>query len=277
MSNNRILSALPLTLVLLIVCGTGWAQRPTPTPTPIPQNVLQMVERGNEAFQKGHLDEAMSTYRSAIQQAPTLAEAHYRMGVALIYRERYVEAEQSLSRALQLDPAMTPARNLLTKHAEQIAAAKAGPTQPEAANAPIQMGTPETVQPGSAPGGAMPPGFPAEMTQEQLEAYMKQFMAAGIIAQIALLLLWILSIAICVWQGPKRGHGLVWSILYGFFCSCCGIVLIFLPPKVSKILFIVVVVLWLGMIVLSVVLPLVLAPSMTEMRQGAVMLLGRLG
>jgi len=242
MSSNRILFALPLT-ALLLLCGTGWAQRPTPTPTPIPRSVLQTVERGNEAFQQGHLEQAISIYRNAIEEAPILADAHYRLGVALIYKERFIEAEKELKRALELDPNLVAAQNVLTKHAAEIAAAKSG-GGPAGARAPVRTGT-AAMLPSSATAATSPrlPGNWGKEVPPEFETYINRMIALGVVMPIVSILVWLASIALCIWLGTRRGHGLVWSILYGVFCSCCGLILVLLPPKVSRILVIITIVL----------------------------------
>ncbi|MBE7561172.1 tetratricopeptide repeat protein [bacterium] len=235
-----------LILFFVLVLPAGWGQRrPTPTPTPIPEGIVQQVERANQMFRQGQREEAIALYRVALQQAPTYVEGHYRLGVALAEAGRYLEAERAFQAVLELESDHTPARNMLEKYAQEIADAKR-PT-------PTPTPTP-TAMPRAATGFVPPATGQPKLTDKE----------QALVAQLRNLpdpsrqtMLWVLRVGFWIgWAvvlavslaigavlgllfwliGKNRGHTYPWCWMYGTFCACFGIVLVFLPTKVSHII-----------------------------------------
>jgi len=74
-------------------------QSSLPTIPRAPRNNL-----GNALFKLHRSDEAIATYRKAIDLAPDYAKAHSNLGAALVERNRYEEAVASCHKALAIDP-----------------------------------------------------------------------------------------------------------------------------------------------------------------------------
>ena len=67
------------------------------------QRMLNLLQRGNEDFDRGAYPEALLSYETALKIAE-LASIHYRRGLCLEKLERYQEAVDAYKRFLQLDP-----------------------------------------------------------------------------------------------------------------------------------------------------------------------------
>jgi FkbM family methyltransferase len=68
---------------------------------------------GDRLRDQGLTEEAIEVYREVIAAAPGLAEAHYKLGTALMRQQRPEEAEPCLRAALELDPDYVDANNNL--------------------------------------------------------------------------------------------------------------------------------------------------------------------
>jgi tetratricopeptide (TPR) repeat protein len=62
------------------------------------------VDRGNHFFDGGKFEDASIQYEKALQKAPTLGEAHYRLGLTDLKRNQPVPAWRELQRASELMP-----------------------------------------------------------------------------------------------------------------------------------------------------------------------------
>jgi len=71
------------------------------------------VEKGNRLFEAGKYSEAALNYRKALQKDPQFGEAHYRMGLVALKQDDARTAYQELTRAVDLLPANTDAREKL--------------------------------------------------------------------------------------------------------------------------------------------------------------------
>src|SRR6266446_5707595 len=61
----------------------------------------------------GRLSEAIDGYGDILRVRPDFAEAHYNLGLSLLYSDREAEAEAALRRAIELEPANANAWNTL--------------------------------------------------------------------------------------------------------------------------------------------------------------------
>ncbi len=235
-------------LTLALPCG--WPQhRPTPTPTPIPDNIVQQVQRANEMFRQGQHDAAIALYRVALQQAPTFPEGHYRLGVALAANGQFLEAEESFKAALELDPNFTAAQNMLEKYAQDIQAARRTPTPTPAAPPPAAPGAAVDASSEARIAAAVPqltekeqrlvdelramPPASQKMVLWLLDwgfwaALLLEILVALAVGAVLGALFWLI--------GKSRGHAYSWCWAYGTFCCCLGFILVFLPPKVGRII-----------------------------------------
>jgi tetratricopeptide (TPR) repeat protein len=68
------------------------------------RNSQTYLEDGNRFFDQGKYDAAEIQYRNALQKSPDLGEAHYRLGLTQIKKNRIPEAYQQLRQASQLLP-----------------------------------------------------------------------------------------------------------------------------------------------------------------------------
>jgi tetratricopeptide (TPR) repeat protein len=126
----------------LVVLGLGGcagiSQAPQDDPLPPPENanplVAQLILDGNRLFAEHRWTAAIGKYEEATQAQPTLAEAHYNLGMAL-YRKGPVSAARP----------------------HFIEAADLAPGHPIIGNAPPfrKYGTVEPSSPGPAPDGHM--------------------------------------------------------------------------------------------------------------------------
>ena len=126
-------------LALWIIGGcAGAAHAPQDGPLPPPENAdplaAQLILDGNRLFAEHRWTAAIEKFEEAIQAQPTLAEAHYNLGLTL-YRKGPVSAARP----------------------HFIQAADLAPGHPIIGNAPPfrKYGTVETSSPGPAPDGHM--------------------------------------------------------------------------------------------------------------------------
>jgi FkbM family methyltransferase len=73
----------------------------------------ERLAAGDRLRDQGQTDEAIQVYREVIASAPGLAEAHYKLGTALMRQDRLDEAEAALHSALELRPDYAEANNNL--------------------------------------------------------------------------------------------------------------------------------------------------------------------
>jgi len=64
------------------------------------------MNEGNALFKKRRLRDAEKKYQSAIKSFPSLAEAHYNLGLALHKQGRYKESRKHFMRAVKLESRM---------------------------------------------------------------------------------------------------------------------------------------------------------------------------
>ena len=64
---------------------------------------------GRVAFEYGRVDQAAAYYRQSIRLEPSLAEAHFRLGLVHIRKKEDDQAERAFHEAIRLDPQMTSA------------------------------------------------------------------------------------------------------------------------------------------------------------------------
>jgi tetratricopeptide (TPR) repeat protein len=124
-------------LIVLMISGcAGTAQSPQDEPLPPPENanppVAQLILDGNRLFAEHRWTAAIGKYEEATQAQPTLAEAHYNLGLTL-YRKGPVSASRP----------------------HFVEAADLAPGHPVIGNAPPfrKYGTVETNSPTPAPDG----------------------------------------------------------------------------------------------------------------------------
>jgi tetratricopeptide (TPR) repeat protein len=68
-----------------------------------PQNPVLQVNLGNEYAGLGHYDQALPLYLSALQNDPSSWLSNYNLGYAYYRSQRFLEAENYLKRAIQID------------------------------------------------------------------------------------------------------------------------------------------------------------------------------
>ena len=71
----------------------------------------QAMKEGNRFFKEQRWSDAEKQYRIAIQSFPSLAEAHYNLGLALHEQGRYKESREHFTRAVKLESRNTVYRN----------------------------------------------------------------------------------------------------------------------------------------------------------------------
>ena len=64
---------------------------------------------GRIAFEYGRVDQANAYYRQSIRLEPSLAEAHFRLGLVHVRKKQEDKAEHAFNEAIRLDPQMTSA------------------------------------------------------------------------------------------------------------------------------------------------------------------------
>ncbi|MBI5182115.1 MAG: tetratricopeptide repeat protein, partial [Nitrospirae bacterium] len=78
-----------------------------------PAQIAAYNELGNRYKQKGMYDDAITSYKKALEVNPKDAGSHYNLGLAYVKKEMYKEAVLETENALKLDPRLTDAhRNL---------------------------------------------------------------------------------------------------------------------------------------------------------------------
>ena len=80
-----------------------------------PQTRRQLVEEARQATLDGRWDEAIELNRQIVERSPRDAEAHNRIGRALLERKQYGPAAEAYSSALRADPANLIARRNLQR------------------------------------------------------------------------------------------------------------------------------------------------------------------
>lgn len=71
----------------------------------------QAMKEGNRLFKEHRWRNAEEKYRIAIKSFPSLAEAHYNLGLALDEQGRYKESREHFTRAVKLEPGNSVYRN----------------------------------------------------------------------------------------------------------------------------------------------------------------------
>jgi tetratricopeptide (TPR) repeat protein len=102
-----------------------------PNPRAAMQRALAVsqVRHGEEALEQGHPDEALGSFRAALENAPTLAAAFRGMGMAYAMQGHDAQALQSYDRYLRLAPGAADAAEIRQSMRELKARAKVGAKQ----------------------------------------------------------------------------------------------------------------------------------------------------
>ena len=82
-----------------------------PPPVYVEPETAQALKEGNRFFKERRWREAEEQYRIAMQSFPSLAEAHYNLGMALNKQGRFSESRDHFTRALKLEPGNSMYRN----------------------------------------------------------------------------------------------------------------------------------------------------------------------
>lgn len=77
------------------------------------EGLVQMIKEADAEFARGHMDEALRGYRAVLEQDPSMAWAHSRIGAILAQKGDLDGAEQSLIKAMELDPELPQAHSNL--------------------------------------------------------------------------------------------------------------------------------------------------------------------
>jgi hypothetical protein len=109
------------------------------------------------AVTAGHLSQAESMLREVIQEKPQSAKAHYELGQVLARESRYVDAQQALVKAKELDPSLkfaaSPEKfndtfNKIAQHAQSLTGAQVSSglnaTSPSGNTRPAASATPDS-------------------------------------------------------------------------------------------------------------------------------------
>jgi tetratricopeptide (TPR) repeat protein len=87
-------------------------------PPPPPPEVLETVEKADEAYKAGRFAEATAEYEKLLALRPDLATTvHQQMGFSLIQLKKYPEALEHLQKVLEADPANTQIRAIMAQAA----------------------------------------------------------------------------------------------------------------------------------------------------------------
>ncbi|GJL52962.1 MAG: hypothetical protein NPIRA02_00940 [Nitrospirales bacterium] len=82
-----------------------------PAPGYADSQTKQALKEGNRFFNKQWWRDAEKQYRNAITSMPSLAEAHYNLGLALSKQGKYKESHSHFMRAVKLEPTNPVFRN----------------------------------------------------------------------------------------------------------------------------------------------------------------------
>ena len=63
-----------------------------------------IFNQGRELFEQKRYSDAEQAFRKAIELRPDFADAWYNLGVALVYLDKYDEANRSILRAAKIQP-----------------------------------------------------------------------------------------------------------------------------------------------------------------------------
>ena len=82
-----------------------------PPPGYADTQTVQAMQEGNRLFKEKRWRDAEEQFRIAIQSFPSLAEAHYNLGLALHEEGRFSESREHFTRAVELEPHNSVYRN----------------------------------------------------------------------------------------------------------------------------------------------------------------------
>ena len=86
-------------LLALLAAALCFAQQGT---APLPGSPADLVKQGEKLNSEGKQDEALALYEKALNQSPTLYEAHLDAGIALDLKGDYTQAREHFNHALSL-------------------------------------------------------------------------------------------------------------------------------------------------------------------------------
>ncbi len=70
-------------------------------------------DRAIEYWEQNRFDDAVAQWEAIVRSDPNLAEIHYNLGSAYLYRDQFESAVEALKRALAIDPNLPEAYNKL--------------------------------------------------------------------------------------------------------------------------------------------------------------------
>jgi tetratricopeptide (TPR) repeat protein len=85
------------TFILAVV---AWAQQSPP----VPGSPADLVKQGEKLNAEGKQDDALALYNKALQQSPSLYEAHLDAGIALDLKGDYAAAREHFTKAIEIAP-----------------------------------------------------------------------------------------------------------------------------------------------------------------------------
>ena len=94
-------------LIVVLFLGTSFcvsAQVRGPNPPDPAQEAAMLFEQGQNAHEKGNLNNAVRFYTGAIEKDPNLFQAYYQRGVAFVALEQGASAESDFRKVIQLQP-----------------------------------------------------------------------------------------------------------------------------------------------------------------------------
>jgi Flp pilus assembly protein TadD len=92
-------TTLPAAVMLVAALGVSAATAQVPT-----TGTTDLVAEARKLTTAGKLDEAVETYRRAVEANPNQWDAHYGLGVALDLKGTYAEAREHLAKAIEAAP-----------------------------------------------------------------------------------------------------------------------------------------------------------------------------